>query len=259
MSRRTSDPDLESLLSLASEASRDGLRHCLRSVFTDDSIRARTWGSIGGGTLTHSLTMQLLSTGTMPTSAQMSGLGDDSWPREFFELIRWGDSYAPWQCLAAWVLLTWVADPADDQISDADTDTVWSLTEAASRISPEVCARAIAYLRWQALARNDPGPTVFHELGITCLYAAMLRECPGSTLRDALDAQCLRLISVAEQDMLDAIDSCEIWTLRWPLDMESYTMNKKWRKLCDELLHSTDSQQMPASVQEILRRLHDDV
>ncbi|QKK09858.1 MAG: hypothetical protein HND58_17995 [Planctomycetota bacterium] len=194
----------------------------------------------------------------MPPSEVMSGRTAEaglSWPREVFALARWGDGFAPWQCFAAWVLLTWVADPNDDECTEADADTVWSLTEGATRLSPEICAHAIAYLRWQAPARNEPGPTAFHELGIACLYAALFRSHPGQRLRDALDMQCLRTIEVADQDTLEAIDSGEIWAIRWPLDMTQCVMERQWRTLCSELLGPFDQRQMPDSAGEILRRM----
>jgi hypothetical protein len=220
-----------------------------------EALEARTMGSEGGGKLTHRITLRLLEASELPTAAEMSGADSDNWPSEFFGLIRFGDSYAPWQAFACWVCLLAQTDAELSLRIAAEDETLLSLVEAARRIGPEVCASAVAFLMWQASRRSEPGPRSFHELAIMLLYADLYRSHPVDSLRGALQRQCDRTIKIADAETLKAIDSGEIYNINWPLDITLSLREREWRQLCGEMLGPFRECEMPASAGEILRRL----
>lgn len=242
------------LLAFAESPSRDALRHTLKPHLHESARQARTLGSIGGGRQTDVLTVRVLSGGSLPTSAEMKR-DDDSWPREFFELIRYGDEYAPWQAFACWLLLAWVTEPEDDGVTTAEDETVVSLADASRRISPDVCAAAAAFLRWQVPRRNDPGPTVYHELGIACLLGSLHQLFDRHVTYDALDHQCRRTLAVSERETLAAISTREIYNINWPLDLKASTAEKAWRSCCKACLAPAPGIEAPESAATILSRV----
>ncbi|MFG0314815.1 MAG: hypothetical protein ACF8LL_11630, partial [Phycisphaerales bacterium] len=198
----------DSVLRIAAEPSRDALRLALARYLDDDLLHAKTMLGLEGGPFTEHVCRAIRDTGVMPSSEVMSGQvaeAGHAWPRELLELTRWGSDCAAWQCFACWVLLTWVADPADDNVSDPGDETICSLVSAAILLDEDVRAKAISFLIWPAGARNEPGPTVYHELGIACILASLFRSHPGGRLRDALDAQCCRVLETADRELLEAI------------------------------------------------------
>ncbi|MCW5775012.1 MAG: hypothetical protein KIS87_01010 [Phycisphaeraceae bacterium] len=256
MSHPETSPD--TLLRIAAQPSRDGLRLVLRSCLSDEVLFAKTALGLEGGPYSEKVCRAIRDTGIMPPSEVMSGRtreAGSSWPREVLELARWWDDFAPWQCFAAWAILTWVADPADDNVTTAGDETIYALASSAMRAGPEACASAIAFLRWHAEARNEPGPTVYHELAAACLHAALFRAQPGQRYRDALDAQCKRVLEVADREILEAIDKLEIGNINWPLDLTVSMFATEWRTLCASMLGPWDRRAMPDSASEILLRL----
>ena len=126
---------------------------------------------------------------------------------------------------------------------------------AVVQLDDTVRARAISFLRWQAGARNEPGPTVYHELGIACILASLFRDHPGARLRDALNAQCARVLETADRELLEAIETRDIYNINWPLDITLSMREREWRQLCGEMLGPFREREMPASAAAILRRL----
>lgn len=254
--RAINDPDR--LLRIAATPSRDGLRISLIPLLGDDVVHAKTALGFEGGPFSEKVCRAIRDTGVMPRADVMSGQAEEaglSWPREVLELARWGDEYAPWQCFAAWVLLTWVADPADDQASVAEDETVCSLAHSASQLTPDICANAISYLRWHAPARNESGPAAYHELAKACLYAAMFRACPGKRLHDALDEQCQHVLYTADRELLEAIDRGSVYNLQWPLNLTESLAREQWQSLCESFLAPFDARAMPPSADKLLAKL----
>lgn len=245
----------ESMLRLANEPSRDALRDFLRVFLHPAAIKARTMGSVGGGELTHRITLRLLEASELPPAVEMSGEGSDDWPSEFFSLIRFGDSFAPWQAFACWVCLLAQTDAELSLRLTAEDETVLSLVEAARRIGPAVCASAIAFLVWQAPQRSEAGPRSFHELAIVLLYADLFRGCPVDALRGALQRQSDKMIRIADAETLKAVESGEIYDIHWPLDISQSTAAKPWLLLCRELLSPCKEAALPPAAEEILRRI----
>lgn len=246
-------------LRTAAEPSPDGLRLYLRAALPADALLELSTDREGGGPFTVALISRVLESGQMPTRTELEGdrgPGDRNDALEFCSLVRWGDECAPLQCLAAWLLLTLCADPVDDGRFDVGHETVWSLVDAAASDSVECCVRAIAYLRWHLLERNDSGPTVFHELGMACLYAAIFHAHPAPTSRETLDTQCRRAVEVGDRETLVAIGEGQIGWLNWPLDLTASHAGYRWRELCNSLLVPRGATETPKSARDILSRLN---